>query len=113
MLPFKKTRDRSVGDVVGFLRDFIDGRGGEWDWDDFTSVPITDPTLEAIRAEADLISLPIDQVDGANWQSFSRRRKNWNGRTNTKNAASPLLGWRKLDRLGPLPSRERSRARRG
>jgi hypothetical protein len=62
LLPFKKTRDRSASDVVGYLRDFIDGRGGQWDWDDFTSIPITDPTLEAIRTDAELILLPVDEA---------------------------------------------------
>jgi len=51
LLPFKKTRDRSPPEVAGFLRDFIQGQGGEWDWDDFESVPITDPKLDRIRRE--------------------------------------------------------------
>ncbi len=59
LLPLKKTRDRTAVEVAGFLRDADEGTGGEWDWDDFTSVPITDPRLEAIRTEADLIPLPI------------------------------------------------------
>lgn len=58
----KKTRDRSAAEVAGFLRDFIDGTGGEWDWDDFTSVPITNQRLDAIRIEADRIPLPINQA---------------------------------------------------
>jgi len=55
-----KTIDRSAADVAGFIRDFIDGTGGDWDWDDFTSVPITSPELESIRAQADMIELPVD-----------------------------------------------------
>ena len=47
-------------EVAGFLRDAAGGTGSEWDWDDFTSVPITDSRLETIRAEAALIPLPID-----------------------------------------------------
>jgi len=43
LLPLKKTQDRTPEEVAGFLRDFAEGTGGEWDWDDFTSVPITDP----------------------------------------------------------------------
>jgi len=61
LLPLKKTHDRTPEEVAGFLRDFAEHPGGEWDWDDFTSVPITDPRLEAIRREADSIPLPIDQ----------------------------------------------------
>jgi len=60
LLPLKKTQDRTPEEVAGFLRDAAEGTGGEWDWDDFTSVPITDPRLEAIRVEADLIPLPIN-----------------------------------------------------
>ena len=60
LLPLKKTQDRTPGEVAGFLSDFIEGRGGDWDWDDFTSAPITAPELEAIRVEAEMIPLPID-----------------------------------------------------
>jgi hypothetical protein len=55
----KGTRDRSAEDVVGLLGDFIDGTGGDWDWDDFTSVPIMAPELEAIRLEAEFVTLPV------------------------------------------------------
>jgi hypothetical protein len=50
--PSKKTVDRSADEVAGFIRDFLDNSGGEWDWDEFESVPITDPKLEHIRLEA-------------------------------------------------------------
>ena len=52
LLPFKKTVDRTPGEVAGFIGDLIDGSGGEWDWDEFECVPITDPVLEAIRDRA-------------------------------------------------------------
>jgi hypothetical protein len=50
--PGKKTKDRSVEEVAGYIRDFIEGAGGEWDWDEFESVPITDQRLDRIRAAA-------------------------------------------------------------
>ena len=50
--PGKKTVDRSADEVAGFLRDFLDNSGGQWDWDEFESVPITDPELERIRQQA-------------------------------------------------------------
>lgn len=50
--PGKKTVDRSADEVVGVLRDFLDNSGGQWDWDEFESVPITDPELEDIRLQA-------------------------------------------------------------
>ncbi len=49
---------RTAAEVVRYLRDFIDGTGGEWDWDDFESVPISDPALERIRNEAALAAPP-------------------------------------------------------
>ena len=52
LLPGKKTEDRTAAEVAAYLRDFIGGRGGEWDWDDFESIPITDPDLDRIRQEA-------------------------------------------------------------
>lgn len=48
-------------DVESYLRDFLEGTGGDWDWDDFTSIPITDPTLEGIREEAAMVPLPLDE----------------------------------------------------
>lgn len=50
--PGKKTVDRSADDVAGFLRDFLENSGGQWDWDEFESVPITDPELENLRKQA-------------------------------------------------------------
>jgi hypothetical protein len=62
LLTSKKTRDRTPAEVAGYLYDFIGGTGGQWDWDDFTSIPITDPKLEAIRLEAELVQLPVDEA---------------------------------------------------
>ena len=47
-----------VGDA---LRHFLDGTAGDWDWDDFTSIPLADPALDAIRREANAIELPVDE----------------------------------------------------
>lgn len=54
-----KYADRSAEEVVGFLRDFIDGSGGKWDWDDFISVRIKSPELESIRSDAGWVELPL------------------------------------------------------
>jgi hypothetical protein len=35
--------------VADVIEQFLDGTGGEWDWDDFCSVRIADPELDAIR----------------------------------------------------------------
>ena len=44
------TVKRSREEVAGTIDDFVNGRAGQWDWDDFVSVPIADPYLESIRA---------------------------------------------------------------
>jgi hypothetical protein len=54
-----QSTDRSADEVAGFIRDFIEGSGGEWDWDDFISVPIKARELESIRAEASMVELPL------------------------------------------------------
>jgi len=43
---------RTAAEVAKYLRDFIDGVGGDWDWDDFESVPIADAALDDIRRRA-------------------------------------------------------------
>ena len=36
-------------EVAQCLEDFLEGRGGRWDWDDFISIRLKDPELESIR----------------------------------------------------------------
>lgn len=57
----KTSADRSASDVEGYLRDFLEGCGGDWDWDDFTNIKITDPSLDAIREEAAWVDLPLTE----------------------------------------------------
>jgi hypothetical protein len=73
LLPLKKTRDMSAIEVATVLRRFIEKTGGEWDWDDFTSVPVTDPALEAIRAEANRIRLPVNEDGTAKLRELYER----------------------------------------
>jgi hypothetical protein len=35
--------------TIQTIRDFLDGTGGAWDWDDFVSCPTGYPELEAVR----------------------------------------------------------------
>ncbi len=58
----KGTIDRTPDEVAGFIKDFLDGRGGEWDWDEFESVPIADPELEAIRRRATTPGVDLREV---------------------------------------------------
>src|SRR5215208_6305748 len=69
----KTTADLSASDVEEYLRNFLDGGGGDWDWDDFTSIPITDPTLEGIRQEAADVELPPDDEGLARLRSLLER----------------------------------------
>jgi hypothetical protein len=36
-------------EVRQILISFLDGSGGQWEWDDFTSTPIADSALDRIR----------------------------------------------------------------
>jgi hypothetical protein len=56
----KSSADLTPKDVESYLRDFLEGSSGDWDWDDFTSIPITDPALDAIREQALYVELPLD-----------------------------------------------------
>ena len=49
----------SAADVALCLRNFIDGNGGSYDWDEFTSVPIENPHLEDIRRRAAEVDIPV------------------------------------------------------
>ena len=71
----KDTEDLTAEDVVGYLEDFIEGRGGEWDWDDFCCIPITDPPLEAIGQEAARVRLPLDEAGGAELRALLARAR--------------------------------------
>lgn len=54
LLSGRKTVDRTPQDVIGFIDDFLEETGGDWDWDEFVSVPITDLELDALRQRAAL-----------------------------------------------------------
>src|SRR5258708_2518784 len=51
---------RTPHEVAAYLKDFMDGTGNDYDWDDFEAVPIKDPRLDEIRKEAMSVKLPID-----------------------------------------------------
>jgi hypothetical protein len=60
--PGKKSVDRTPDEVIGFIEDFIEGSGGQWDWDEFTSLQITDPRLDDLRRAAALSGPPYDEA---------------------------------------------------
>ena len=45
---FKKIKLTKT-EVVNIINSFINGTTGEYDWDDFISIPIEDPSLNEIR----------------------------------------------------------------
>jgi len=51
--------------VAETIRAFLEGTGGDWDWDDFTSCPLRDPQLDSIRKRAGAVELPPDQEERA------------------------------------------------
>ena len=63
----------SAQEVAKYIRDFLNGTGGEWDWDDFTSIRIADISLEAIRAKAAAVDLPLQPSGRAMLEAFFAR----------------------------------------
>jgi hypothetical protein len=59
--PFERPAKRTAEEVAQYLRGFLNDSGDEWDWDDFTSVPLSDPNLESIRRRAASVELPVTE----------------------------------------------------
>ena len=51
-------------EVADIIEQFLDDSGDRWAWDDFTSIRIVDPQLDAIRLRC------IDLYDGAAQQGY-------------------------------------------
>jgi hypothetical protein len=43
--------ERTRAEVAEIIATFLSGGGGAWDWDDFISIRIKDPSLDAIRVQ--------------------------------------------------------------
>ena len=71
----KNSQDLTAEDVASYLEGFIEDRSGDWDWDDFTSIPITNPALEAIRQEAAMVQLPVDDAGDAKLRELLTRAR--------------------------------------
>ncbi|HXG80748.1 MAG TPA: hypothetical protein VNJ05_03000 [Sphingomicrobium sp.] len=69
----KPTADLTPSEVESYLQDLLDGRGGDWDWDDFTSIRITDPMLDAIREQAMYVDLPLDGTGRATLEQLLKQ----------------------------------------
>jgi hypothetical protein len=57
--PFERPLERTADEVADYLRDFLNDTRGDWDFDDFTSIPIADPQLESIRDRACRVQEPM------------------------------------------------------
>jgi hypothetical protein len=58
---------RTSAEVVQIIENFLDGRGSAWDWDDFTSLQIADPHLDAIRAKCAETSVTHPPTQKGHW----------------------------------------------
>ena len=58
-MPFERPITRTPTEVARYRRNFIDGSGAEWDFDDFTSIPIADARLDSIRERASRFNGPM------------------------------------------------------
>jgi hypothetical protein len=53
--------------IANTIDGFVNGTGRQWDWDDFTSIRLKDPELEAIRQRC--VSIP-DEFPPANPHAY-------------------------------------------
>jgi len=60
-IPFRRPIKLSAEEVSAYIRDLMQDTGSAWDWDDFISLEISDPTLENIRLRASKVALPVDE----------------------------------------------------
>ncbi|WP_205481220.1 hypothetical protein [Sphingomonas arenae] len=60
-MPFERPVQRTASEVARYIREFIEGTGGDWDWDDFQSIPIANAALNSIRERASRVMEPVDE----------------------------------------------------
>ena len=73
VMPFEKPIERSASEVLSILQDFHNGTGDDYDWDDFTSIPVADVELEDIRAIAGSLDLPFGDKELADLRTLIAR----------------------------------------
>lgn len=57
--------------VVQTIRAFLDGSGGDRDWDDITSCPLRDPRLDDILRRASNVHLPCRREEVAELKALA------------------------------------------
>ena len=69
--PFQKPSNLPAAYVADFLRAFIDGTSGPWDYDDFEFTNFADPKLESIRKRVCDLELPIKDEELPAWEELA------------------------------------------
>ena len=72
-----KHRQDDAAYVAETIRAFLDGSGGDWDWDDFTSCSLRDPRLDALRRCAALVALPIGPIERETLEGLAQKAERW------------------------------------
>ena len=67
--------ERTPPEVAQYIDDFINESGDEWDWDDFTTVPIRDPILDSIRQRCSEIADDNPPIQDGEWCSPAGREE--------------------------------------
>jgi len=62
-MPFEKPRTLTPEQVADYLRSFLDGTDGPWDWDNFATRPLADARLDDIRDRLAALDVPLSQAD--------------------------------------------------
>ena len=73
------TSREDASEVAQPIRAFLEGAGGEWDWDDFTSCSLQDPQLDNIRKRAGAVELPGGPRNTPRLNGLQKRPSGWRG----------------------------------
>ncbi len=65
--PPKPTYEEQRAYVIKSIRDFLEGKGGKWDWDDFISIAAGCPGLEAVQKFCLTISDEYPPTKAGGW----------------------------------------------
>ncbi len=49
---------RTPEEVANTIEDFVNGKGNQWTWDDFTSIRLNSPELDEIRKK--VVAIPVE-----------------------------------------------------
>jgi hypothetical protein len=60
---------RTKVEVADIIERFLNGTGGEWDWDDFTSFGITDPYLDSVRIQCSELNVTFPPTEKGHYCS--------------------------------------------